>query len=164
MPQFPNYFQTQAPSFNGYSQPMQQYAPNPYMERMAHLQQFQQALQTQPQQMISGKVVESIDMVRATDIPMNGEMFYFPKADGTEVYAKRWLANGTTEVITYKPVLEAQEEQTTNALQMDENLIIGHFKGFMEEITKRFDGIENRLDSFEQGATKSRSKSTPKEE
>ena len=164
MPQFPNYFQTQAPSFNGYSQSMQQYAPNPYMERMAYLQQFQQALQTQPQQMISGKVVESIDMVRATDIPMNGEMFYFPKADGTEVYAKRWLANGTTEVITYKPVLEAQDEQTTNSLQMNENLIIGHFKGFMEEITKRFDGIENRLDSFEQGTTKSRSKSTPKEE
>ena len=57
MAQYPNYFPTQQP-YNPYGQ---QYMPNPYMERMAQLQQFQQSLQPQQQQIgITGKVVESI--------------------------------------------------------------------------------------------------------
>ena len=155
MAQFPNYFQTQQP-YNSYGQ---QYMPNPYMERMAQLQQFQQSLQPQQQQIgITGKVVESIDMVKATDIPMNGETVYFPKADGTEIYTKRWLPNGTTEVIAYKPFLGAQEERTTNTVETEENLTIGHFKWFVDEVIKRFDGIDARLDSFEQSTAKTRAK------
>lgn len=160
MAQFPNYFQTQQP-YNPYGQ---QYMPSPYMERMAQLQQFQQSLQPQQQQIgITGKVVESIDMVKATDIPMNGETVYFPKADGTEIYTKRWLPNGTTEVIAYKPILTAQEEQTANTIGINENLITSHFKGYMDEVIKRLDGIDARLDGFEQSTTKTRSK-TAKEE
>ena len=160
MAQFPNYFQTQQP----YNQYGQQYMPNPYMERMAQLQQFQQSLQPQQQQIgITGKVVESIDMVKATDIPMNGETVYFPKADGTEIYTKRWLPNGTTEVIAYKPILGTREEQTSNTAETEENLTISHFKGFVDEVIKRFDGIDARLDSFEQTTAKARVK-TAKEE
>jgi hypothetical protein len=138
--------------------------PNPYMERMANLQQYQQSLQPQQQVIgITGKVVESIDMVRATDIPMNGETVYFPKADGTEIYTKRWLPNGTTEVIAYKPVLNTQEEQVTNTIGIDEKLITSHFKGYMDEVIKRLDGIDARLDNFEQSPARTKSK-TAKEE
>jgi hypothetical protein len=138
--------------------------PNPYMERMANLQQYQQSLQPQQQVIgITGKVVESIDMVRATDIPMNGETVYFPKADGTEIYTKRWLPNGTTEVIAYKPVLNTQEEQVTNTIGIDEKLIASHFKGYMDEVIKRLDGIDARLDNFEQSPARAKSK-TAKEE
>jgi hypothetical protein len=160
MAQYPNYFPTQQP-YNLYGQ---QYMPNPYMERMANLQQYQQSLQPQQQVIgITGKVVESIDMVRATDIPMNGETVYFPKADGTEIYTKRWLPNGTTEVIAYKPVLNTQEEQATNTIGIDEKLITSHFKGYMDEVIKRLDGIDARLDNFEQSPTRTKSK-TAKEE
>lgn len=161
MAQYPNYFPAQQP-YNPYGQ--QQFVPNPYMERMAQLQQFQQSLQTQQQQIgISGKVVESIDMVKATDIPMNGETVYFPKADGTEIYTKRWLPNGTTEVIAFKPILIPPEEQATNIMGFNENLILGHFKGFMDEVIKRFDSIDTRLDSFEQPAAKPRSRAAKEE-
>ena len=102
-------------------------------------------------------------MVRATDIPMNGETVYFPKADGTEIYTKRWLPNGTTEVIAYKPVLSTQEEQATNTIGIDEKLITSHFKGYMDEVIKRLDGIDARLDSFEQSPSRTKSK-TAKEE
>ena len=160
MAQYPNYFPTQQP-YNPYGQ---QYMPNPYMERMANLQQYQQSLQPQQQVVgITGKVVESIDMVRATDIPMNGETVYFPKADGTEIYTKRWLPNGTTEVIAYKPVLNTQEEQVTNTIGIDEKLITSHFKGYMDEVIKRLDGIDARLDNFEQSPARTKSK-TAKEE
>ena len=90
---------------------------NPYLQRMENLQQFQQVMQ-QPVQnnpnltpglnMLASlvKVVESIDMVKATDIPMDGNMYYFPKADGTEIYGKAWMANGQTRILTFKPVLD----------------------------------------------------------
>ena len=160
MAQYPNYFPTQQP-YNPYGQ---QYIPNPYMERMANLQQYQQSLQPQQQVIgITGKVVESIDMVRATDIPMNGETVYFPKADGTEIYTKRWLPNGTTEVIAYKPVSSTQEEQATNTMESNENLITSHFKGYMDEVIKRLDGIDARLDNFEQSPAKNKSKAAKEE-
>ena len=92
-----------------------QMMPNPYMDRMAQLQQYQQNLQ-QPivpaqtpvsnQMSALGKMVDSIDVVKATDIPMDGNAYYFPKADGTEVYCKQWLQNGTTRILTFKPVFE----------------------------------------------------------
>lgn len=105
--------QFQNPNYMMYQQP--QY--NPYLQRMENLQQFQQAMQ-QPVQnnlnltpglnMLASlvKVVESIDMVKATDIPMDGNMYYFPKADGTEIYSKAWMANGQTRILTFKPVLD----------------------------------------------------------
>ena len=77
----PNYF-------NQYNQ-----MPNPYMDRMAQLQQYQQSLQqpvSQSQMSAMGKIVDSIDVVKAADIPMDGNSYYFPKADGTEVYCKQF--------------------------------------------------------------------------
>lgn len=107
----PNYF-------NQYQQPM----PNPYMDRMAQLQQYQQSLQ--PTQMpvanqqmnVIGKIVDSVDVVKATDVPMDGSMYYFPKADGTEIFGKQWLPNGTTVIKTFLPQNEEpiSEEQSGN--------------------------------------------------
>ena len=102
----PNYF-AQYPQ---YFQPQPQ--TNPYMQRMENLQQFQQTLQPQTQYQPLGKVVDSVDVVKATDIPMDGNAYYFPKADGTEVYMKRWLQNGTTEITAYKPILDKEINQT----------------------------------------------------
>ena len=105
--------QFQNPNYMMYQQP--QY--NPYLQRMENLQQFQQVMQ-QPVQnnpnlspglnMLASlvKVVESIDMVKATDIPMDGSMYYFPKADGTEIYGKAWMPNGQTRILTFKPILD----------------------------------------------------------
>ena len=102
------------PNPNYYAQYQQQF--NPYMQRMENLQQFQQAI-NQPQvatpiQMPSqqlnplGKIVESIDIVKVTDIPMDGNMYYFPKADGTEIYSKQFMPNGQTRILTFKPLLD----------------------------------------------------------
>ena len=83
--------QFQNPNFyTGYQQP--QY--NPYLQRMENLQQFQQVIQQpmSPTQMSGtsqfaplGKIVESVDMVKATDIPMDGNMYYFPKGVNCDV-------------------------------------------------------------------------------
>ena len=91
---------------NYYNQYMNQ---NPYLQRMENLQQFQQTLNPVPMQNqfpALGKMVESIDMVKATDIPMDGNMYYFPTADGNLVFGKQWLPTGQTRILTFKPVLD----------------------------------------------------------
>lgn len=103
------------PNPNYYAQYQQQF--NPYMQRMENLQQFQQAINqpqvATPMQMPSqqlnplGKIVESIDIVKVTDIPMDGNMYYFPKADGTEIYSKQFMPNGQTRILTFKPLLDS---------------------------------------------------------
>ena len=109
------------PNPNYYAQYQQQF--NPYMQRMENLQQFQQAIQQPPvqQQMAMpnqlaplGKVVESLDIVKVTDIPMDGNMYYFPKADGTEIYSKQFMPNGQTRILTFKPVLDSEPNTLSN--------------------------------------------------
>ena len=127
---------------------------NPYMERMAQLQQYQQSLQqpiVQTQTPVSnqmsalGKMVDSIDVVKATDIPMDGNAYYFPKADGTEVYCKQWLQNGTTRILTFKPVLE---DNTNNVSTDTEKLKISLSEEVTDVFMKRFDELEKRFDDL----------------
>lgn len=152
MVQYPNYSQMNnqyAPMNNMYVQPN-----NPYADRMNFLQGYQQSLQ-QPippaqmsgasQQSVAGKIVDSVDAVKATDIPMDGNIYYFPKADGTEIFCKQWQANGTTRILTFKPCLE---EEPTNSPNKDEKLKIDLSESATEGIMKRFDDLEKRIDEF----------------
>ena len=127
---------------------------NPYMDRMTQLQQYQQSLQ-QPivptqtpvsnQMSALGKMVDSIDVVKATDIPMDGNTYYFPKADGTEVYCKQWLQNGTTRIFTFKPVFD---DNTNNVSPDTEKLKISLSDDVTEVFMKRFDELEKRFDDL----------------
>lgn len=158
--------------YPNYSQMNNPYAQmnNPYADRMNFLQNYQQSLQ-QPvagtqmslanQMSALGKMVDSIDVVKATDIPMDGNAYYFPKADGTEVYCKQWLQNGTTRILTFKPI----ENEQTNILPQSE---IKCENEPLENVTKalmdRFDTLENRIDEFlSKSATKITSTKSKKE-
>ena len=166
MVQYPNYSQMNnqyAPMNNMYVQPN-----NPYADRMNFLQGYQQSLQ-QPippaqmsgasQQSVAGKIVDSVDVVKATDIPMDGNIYYFPKADGTEIFCKQWQANGTTRILTFKPCLE---EEPTNSPNKDEKLKIDLSESATEDIMKRFDVLESKLSEFENVLTNSLTKSSTK--
>lgn len=88
----------------------------------------------QPQQVqgINGKLVDSVDVVRATEVPIGG-YGVFPRADLNEVYIKTWNNNGTTNIITFKPVVQEEEKKTEYA-----------------EILDRINKIEEKIDSFTQ--------------
>lgn len=168
MQQYPNYSQMNNPYAqmnNIYAQPN-----NPYADRMNFLQNYQQSLQ-QPvagtqmslanQMSALGKMVDSIDVVKATDIPMDGNTYYFPKADGTEVYCKQWLQNGTTRILTFKPVLE---DNHNNLSSGTEKLKISLSDDVTEVFMKRFDELEKRIDDLMPKKTVSRSKKESEEE
>lgn len=158
MAQYPNYLNQPYQPQNNYSQygyqPMQ-------MDRMAQLQQFQQSLQQPQMQMQTqsnfvtlGKMVDSIDIVKATDIPMDGNMYYFPKADGTEIYAKQWLQNGQTRILTFKPILNNEAD---NSSQSDLKVNLGAIEEFTEV-------LENKLDEFYKRITSTKTQNGKKKE
>ena len=140
------------------------------MDRMAQLQQYQHSLQ-QPivptqtpvsnQMSALGKMVDSIDVVKATDIPMDGNTYYFPKADGTEVYCKQWLQNGTTRILTFKPVLE---DNPNNLSPDTEKLKISLSDEVTDVFMKRFDELEKRIDDLMPKKTVARAKKESEEE
>ena len=160
-------YQTFYPQMNNnYQMPMQ----NPYIDRMAQLQQYQQSLQqpivptqTPVSNQISalGKMVDSIDVVKATDIPMDGNTYYFPKADGTEVYCKQWLQNGTTRILTFKPVFE---DNPNNSSPDTEKIKISLSDEVTDVFMKRFDDIEKRIDDLMLKKTAAKAKKESEEE
>ena len=168
MQSYPNYSQMNNP----YAQMNNMYAQpnNPYADRMNFLQNYQQSLQ-QPvagtqmslanQMSALGKMVDSIDVVKATDIPMDGNTYYFPKADGTEVYCKQWLQNGTTRILTFKPVLD---DNPNNVSSDEEKLKISLSDEVTDVFMKRFDELEKRIDDLMPKKTTARAKKESEEE
>ena len=140
---------TQQPINQYYQQP---YMQNPYMQRMENLQQFQQAIQPQAQMQGAnnftplGKIVDSVDIVKATDIPMDGSMYYFPKADGSMVFGKQWLANGQTRILTFKAILD---EEGNNLSSEAEKFKIEPSDELLEIFQSMFDGVLERIDKLE---------------
>ena len=140
---------TQQPINQYYQQP---YMQNPYMQRMENLQQFQQAIQPQAQMQGAnnftplGKIVDSVDIVKATDIPMDGSMYYFPKADGSMVFGKQWLANGQTRILTFKASLD---DKGNNLSSEEEKFKIEPSDEFLEVFQSMFDGVLERIDKLE---------------
>ena len=137
------------------------------MDRMAQLQQYQQSLQptqmsgtSQPMNVI-GKIVDSIDVVKATDVPMDGNIYYFPKADGTEIFGKQWMPSGQTRILTFKPVLE---DNPNNLSSDTEKLKISISDEVTEVFMKRFDELEKRIDDLMPKKTVARAKKESEEE
>lgn len=138
--------------FNGYQYPMGM----PQMDnRFNQLQQFQWQLQnmqqpqTQPQNnQLIGKIVDNIEMVKIADIPMDGNVYYFPKADGSEIYGKRWLPSGQTQTVTYK--LFAPSEELTNN---EEKVPTIEADGLLELFNSRFDELADKIEKLSKTTT-----------
>ena len=149
-----------------YTQPQPQF--NPYMQRMENLQQFHQALQQPvvPTQMSGanqplGKIVESMDIVKVTDIPMDGNVYYFPKADGEEIYTKQFLPNGQTRILTFKPFENAEPN---NSADNDLKSQITLSDELTEAFMKRFDDLEMQMkEILSKSATKNTTSRSKKE-
>lgn len=94
--------------YNGYNFNSYQNYQLPNYQYGQQLNQMQ--IQPQPQNIsyLNGKVVDGIDVVKVTDVPIGGYGIY-PKADLSEIYVKSWNQNGTTSVITYK--IQQEEPQ-----------------------------------------------------
>lgn len=96
---------------------------NPYYtqpQRFQPVEPISQPINTQPyiQPTINnnhigllGKSVESIDVVKAMDIPLDGSTSYFPLTDGSAIVTKKIQNDGTSKTVVYKPVEEESKSQ-----------------------------------------------------
>ena len=91
----PNYYQGIYP-YNNYNN---QYMPQAQMQNAAPQQQATPAPIPVQNNFLNGKIVDSVDVVKATEVPIGG-YGVFPKADLSEVYIKSCNNNGTTSLIT----------------------------------------------------------------
>ena len=111
----PYYFQNN-PAF----QQQQMYNPMaPYQERLNQMQaQYNQQPMVQQNQSMSlnGEIVDSIDVVKAKNVDMSGQPTFYPKSDLSEVYVKRLMADGTSQIVTYKAV-QPEENKPDQAQQ-----------------------------------------------
>lgn len=159
------------PNPNYFAQYMQPPHMNPYMQRMEQLQQFQQILQPQLQNnpnltsglnMLAslGKVVESMDIVKVTDIPMDGNVYYFPKADGSEIYSKQFMPNGQTRILTFKPLLDGEPY---NSSSEDEKLNLGALDEFKTVFREQMETLNERLDKIEKNIRQNTTNKSKKE-
>ena len=146
--------------------------PNPYMDRMAQLQQYQQNLQpaqipgTYPQQPqgIIGRSVNDFSEITANDVPMDGRSAVFPKNDMSEIQVRTWGNDGKIITTSYKPILEHQNQMADISILESEKLKIGLSDDVTDAFMKRFDDIEKRLDEFAiKSAAKTSTSRTKKE-
>ena len=125
-------------TYNPYYQPqMNRYQPMDY-------QQYQPSYPQNPQsyqQVLQGKAVESVDVVKAMDIPLDGSISYFPTTDGTAIVTKQLLKDGTSRTIIYKPT-----ETNENALQSNlESNETNYIKEELKSIKTQIQAIANSL-------------------
>lgn len=167
-------------TYNAYN--TQSYGYNPYMGQQYNpYEQQQQSFgfgqgnfaaqpvrQPQPQQnfpVIPGRVVESIDVVNTMDIPMDGNLYFFPKADGTEIYTKRWLPNVTTQVDVYTYVNKSTKTDSAgsnaNAQSVaDVASVVQTVAQLSEEMQNRLSALDAKMAKIEKSIDTRKSKST----
>ena len=134
----PYYFQNN-PIFQ-----QQMYNPmTPYQERLNQMQaQYNQQPMVQQNQMmaLSGEIVDSIDVVKAKNVDMSGQPTFYPKSDLSEVYVKRLMADGTSQIVTYKAVQPEESNPVEAKTYVDVqtlNAMLGQMKS---EILQSVDG------------------------
>ena len=92
--------------------------------------QYQQQSYTMPQQNnymqqpvsgLQGKSVDSLDVVKAMDIPLDGSISYFPLTDGSAIITKQLQMDGTSKTIIYKPMnIDDTKQVETNYITQEQ--------------------------------------------
>ena len=71
------------------------------------------------QNILYGKQVDNLEVVKATDIPLDGSISYFPLADGSAIVTKQLGLNGASKIIVYKPA-ETEEPKKVEYATADD--------------------------------------------
>lgn len=88
------------------------------------------------QQGIQGRIVDNVDVVRATEITLDGSVNYFPLADGSAILTKQLQMDGTSKIVMYKPAVNEMPKQ------VDLNAEITSMKEQIEELKNKIVKLE----------------------
>lgn len=150
----PYYFQNNPaypPQFNPLS---------PYQERLNQMQaQYNQpsaysAVSGQQSVGLNGEIVDSIDVVKAKNVDMSGNVTFYPKSDLSEIYTKQLMPNGTSQISVYvkKSMDEAKKiEQPAGVSAEAINAMLGQLK---VDISTEINGLKNMVGAVIESASK----------
>lgn len=96
-----------------------------------------------PVRRTDGYWVESFNDIKPKDVPMDGEMHFFPQSDSSCVYAKLWTNDGQLLSFRFLPekVETPKQEPVSNI-----NDILKGYEIMTERQTERLEGVEQKLD------------------
>ena len=101
---FNNQMQPQIPRMNMMEQQYTQYTQPLYKQSIG----------------LQGKSVDSVDVVKAMDIPLDGSISYFPLTDGSAIVSKQLQMDGTSKTIIYEPVKAENDGQVPKYLTLED--------------------------------------------
>lgn len=127
------------PYFQNNPYQQQMYNPmSPYQDRLAQLQAqysqqppYNQMAQQAQTVGLNGEIVDSLDVVKAKNVDMSGQPTFYPKSDLSEVYVKRLMADGTSQIVTYKAVQPEESKPVETKAYVDVqtlNAMLGQMK------------------------------------
>lgn len=147
-----NQMEQQYPQFvNGYMQPNNQQMINP--NQMNNNMQTPMSLQ--------GRMVESQEVVKVIDAPLNGSIIYLPQTDGNAIYTKQLQTDGTSKTNVYQLSSESaspNEKLKESVSKEDIEKIYEDISEIKKSLESSVNNIIKYLDNFKDDFTKEMSK------
>ena len=138
---------------------------NPYLNQYYGTQQInrpqpmEMPMQTQNasqmvlnrQNILYGKQVDSLEVVKAIDIPLDGSISYFPLANGSAIVTKQLQQDGTSKITIYEPKAQKDDIKFATIEDVDKRLEklgfseIDDLKEDLSDLKKELKDIKNKL-------------------
>ena len=129
----------------------QQQANMPQPMEMSIQQQNTPQMALNRQNILCGKQVDSLEVVKAIDIPLDGSISYFPLTNGSAIVTKQLQQDGTSKITIYEPKTQKENTQFATIEDIDKKLEklgfseIDDLKDDLEDLKKELKDIKNKL-------------------
>ena len=129
----------------------QQQANLPQPMEMPMQQQNTPQMALNRQNILYGKQVDSFEVVKAIDIPLDGSISYFPLANGSAIVTKQLQQDGTSKITIYEPKTQKDDIKFATIEDVDKRLEkldfseIDDLKEDLSDLKKELKDIKNKL-------------------
>ena len=102
--------------YNPYYQPLNNNftTPNPVNNQISAVNSV-----VNNRQVLNGKLVDSVEVAKTIEYPLDGSVSYFPLTDGTAIITKQLKQDGTSKTTIYKPIEEKEIPKVEYATMED---------------------------------------------
>lgn len=92
-----------------------------------------------------GKFVDREEDITPNDVPMDGNIGYFPINDGSAIITKKWNSDGTIKTVVYKA--------------KDEEVVCDEKKDKLDMLIERIEKMEKKIDAINKSSKREEAKS-----
>lgn len=114
-------------------------------------QPFNSVQTRSPLNVLNGKQVDSLEVVKAIDIPLDGSISYFPLTNGSAIVTKQLQQDGTSKITIYEPKTQKEDVKFATIDDVDKKLEkldfseIDDLKDELSALKKELKDIKNKL-------------------